>query len=65
MTLALSDYYQNQRTKFDTFLQRLISFLRKYRKELEPLYEKLEDELFIVANFPEISKLTPYFKLLI
>lgn len=64
MCLLLTEWAQNNRTRYDEVLERLLSFFRKYRKEIEPLYEKIEEEFYLLTNLPGMNKLIPYFKLL-
>ena len=61
--MGIAEYQQNQKGKTENFVQRLLGILRKYGKELEGM-DKLEEDLFVLANAPEIQKIMPYFNLL-
>lgn len=62
--LLLSECAQTQRSKFETLLQRFISLIRNYRNELDSIYERLDEDFFLLSNIPEMNKMIPYFKLL-
>lgn len=65
LCLLMTDCSQNNRSRYDTVIERFLGFFRKYRKEIEPFFEKLEEDFYLLSSLPDIQKIIVYFKLLL